>query len=189
MNISLESSKRSASAAKQIILIYVVFAGFWILVSDSVVSWLLSDPAAISQVSVAKGWLFVAVTALLLYGLIRRMQMQAQEMADRERMLQTGVADLKNQNSQLETQVALRTQEFMDLYNHAPCGYHSLSPECVVLRANQTELSLLGYAEAEFVGHRIDEFLTPESMQILKMNFPRLLNDGGVQSVEIDFVC
>ncbi len=189
MNISLESSKRSASAAKQIILIYVVFAGFWILVSDSVVSWLLSDPAAISQVSVAKGWLFVAVTALLLYGLIRRMQMQAQEMADRERMLQTGVADLKNQNSQLETQVALRTQEFMDLYNHAPCGYHSLSPECVVLRANQTELSLLGYAEAEFVGHRIDEFLTPESMQILKMNFPRLLNDGGVQNVEIDFVC
>lgn len=210
MNISLENSKRSASAAKQIILIYVVFAGFWILVSDSVVSWLLTDPVAISQVSVAKGWLFVAVTALLLYGLIRRMQMQAQEMADRERMLQSGVADLKNNiaerkrlhdsllaakenlkvlNLELEAQVALRTQEFMDLYNHAPCGYHSLSPECVVLRANQTELSLLGYAEAEFVGHRIDEFLTPESMQILKMNFPRVLNEGSIRNVEIDFVC
>ena len=81
---SVESAKHSALAAKRIIFIYASFASLWILVSDNVVTWLFSDPVAISRVSIAKGWLFVAVTSLLLYGLIRRMQLRAQAIAERE---------------------------------------------------------------------------------------------------------
>lgn len=81
---SVENASHSASAAKRIITIYAAFASVWILVSDNVVSWLTSDPVVISRISIAKGWLFVAVTALLLYGLIRRMQIQAGKIAERE---------------------------------------------------------------------------------------------------------
>lgn len=84
MQTSAESAKHSALAAKRIIIIYASFASLWILVSDNVVTWLFSDPVVISRISIAKGWLFVAVTSLLLYGLIRRMQIQAQAIAERE---------------------------------------------------------------------------------------------------------
>lgn len=84
MQTSVESAKHSALAAKRIIFIYALFASLWILVSDNVVNWFFSDPVAISRISIAKGWLFVAVTSLLLYGLIRRMQIQAQAIAERE---------------------------------------------------------------------------------------------------------
>jgi diguanylate cyclase (GGDEF)-like protein/PAS domain S-box-containing protein len=69
----------STAAATRIILIYAAFSSLWILVSDSIVGSLFSDPTTISRISVAKGWLFIAVTALLLHGLIRRMQIHAQK--------------------------------------------------------------------------------------------------------------
>jgi diguanylate cyclase (GGDEF)-like protein/PAS domain S-box-containing protein len=59
--------------------VYAVFASLWILLSDNAVAWLFSDPNTMTQVSMGKGWLFVAVTALLLYGLIHRMTLGLQE--------------------------------------------------------------------------------------------------------------
>jgi diguanylate cyclase (GGDEF)-like protein/PAS domain S-box-containing protein len=93
---SVENASHSASAAKRIITIYAAFASVWILVSDNVVSWLTSDPIVISRISIAKGWLFVAVTALLLYGLIRRMQIQAGKIAERELIAQKDHANIRH---------------------------------------------------------------------------------------------
>ncbi len=59
--------------ALRIVLLYAALAGLWILISDKAVSWLFSDPAQIILASTIKGWLFVAVTSLLLYGLIRQL--------------------------------------------------------------------------------------------------------------------
>lgn len=56
-----------------IVLIYTLFAGLWILLSDKVVQLMFSDPAQITLASMFKGWLFVGVTAMLLYGLMKRM--------------------------------------------------------------------------------------------------------------------
>ncbi len=56
-----------------IVLIYTLFAGLWILLSDKVVQLMFNDPAQITLASMFKGWLFVGVTALLLYGLMKRL--------------------------------------------------------------------------------------------------------------------
>lgn len=55
------------------VLPYAAFAALWILLSDKVMEWLFHSPADITLVNVLKGWLFVAVTSLLLYGLLRRL--------------------------------------------------------------------------------------------------------------------
>ena len=55
-----------------VVLIYATFASLWILISDSVVEWLFADPAAMTIASTLKGWVFVALTSSLLYGLLRR---------------------------------------------------------------------------------------------------------------------
>ncbi|MBT3067437.1 PAS domain-containing protein [Rhodoferax sp. U11-2br] len=440
----VENTSYSATAAKRIILIYAAFASFWILASDNLVSWLVNDPVLISRISIAKGWLFVAVTSLMLYGLIRRMQSRAQDISDRELTVQKDRAairrlldnivesssdaiyakdtegryllfnqetarllgqttdkalgkddaalfpkqaamirandqrvmsedrvisfeetvattmgertflvtkgplreadgqvrglfgisrditerkqaehrlitselqmralfqaipdlvwlkgtegaylscnsrfeqlfgaaeadivgktdydfvdkeladffrkndqlamqkgipctneewvtfasdghrellettktpvrnaqgqvigvlglghditerkrmhdrliaaqeDLKRLNQELESKVALRTQEFQDLYDHAPCGYHSLSPEGLILRANQAELNMLGYTSDEYIGHPIAEFMTPESTRVLKVQLPQVLQQGYIRNLQVDFVC
>ncbi|HJV94287.1 MAG TPA: PAS domain S-box protein [Azonexus sp.] len=58
--------------ALTIAIIYAAFAALWILLSDKAVAWLFSDPTSILMASTLKGWLFVAVTAVLLYALMRR---------------------------------------------------------------------------------------------------------------------
>lgn len=41
-----------------------------------------------------------------------------------------------------------------DLYENAPCGYHSVGHDGTVLRMNRTELAWLGLTHGEFVGKR-----------------------------------
>ena len=52
-------------------LLYALVAAIWILVSDKVLVALVHDPVLIEKISVCKGWAFVAVTALLLFGALR----------------------------------------------------------------------------------------------------------------------
>jgi signal transduction histidine kinase len=84
----VEGEKQATSAARRLVLIYAVFATVWILVSDHLVAWMVSDPELRTRVSVAKGWFFVAVTTALLYGLIRRMQMHLNHLSKREQQAQ-----------------------------------------------------------------------------------------------------
>lgn len=67
-----DSAPDQDTSALRIVLIYASFAALWILLSDKLVGTLLSDPFHIQLASMLKGWLFVAITSLLLYSLIRK---------------------------------------------------------------------------------------------------------------------
>jgi len=69
----LKSSNGTHVGILRIVLLYAGFASLWILLSDKAVEFLLNDPAKITLASTLKGWVFVAVTSILLYGLIRRL--------------------------------------------------------------------------------------------------------------------
>jgi PAS domain S-box-containing protein len=56
-----------------IVLLYAAFASLWILISDKTVEWLFGDPAWATLASTSKGLVFVAVTSVVLYGLMRRL--------------------------------------------------------------------------------------------------------------------
>lgn len=53
--------------------LYALVAGIWILASDTVLTWLVRDPAVVSRMQTYKGWFFVAVTAFLLFVLVRQL--------------------------------------------------------------------------------------------------------------------
>ncbi|MEX8519429.1 MAG: PAS domain-containing protein [Leptothrix sp. (in: b-proteobacteria)] len=57
----------------RVVLLYAVFGAVWILGSDGLLAMLVSDPVLASQLSVLKGWLYVGLTSVLLYGLMRRL--------------------------------------------------------------------------------------------------------------------
>ncbi|MBU1235432.1 MAG: EAL domain-containing protein [Gammaproteobacteria bacterium] len=65
----LSTSKESL----KIVVTYGIFAGLWILFSDPLLGLFVTDHDLFVQASIVKGWAFVAVTALLLYGLVSRL--------------------------------------------------------------------------------------------------------------------
>ncbi len=55
----------------KISLLYAFFGALWIVISDSVLSLLIQDPAVLSHAQTFKGWAFIAITAALLHMIIR----------------------------------------------------------------------------------------------------------------------
>ena len=92
-------------------------------------------------------------------------------------------------NADLEKKVQERTAEISDLYHNAPCGYHSLNREGIVVNINDTELSWLGYERHEVVNKlQFTHFLTEDSVQIFKKNFPNFLKQGYIEDLELDLL-
>jgi diguanylate cyclase (GGDEF)-like protein/PAS domain S-box-containing protein len=56
----------------RVVLLYAVFAGLWILLSDEVINWIVTDPDFRHLTQSFKGLLFVGVTSGLLYLLLNR---------------------------------------------------------------------------------------------------------------------
>ena len=54
----------------RIVLIYALFAAIWIVVSDRLLIWAVSDPETLGWLALAKGWFFVMITSGLLYSLL-----------------------------------------------------------------------------------------------------------------------
>jgi len=68
-----------------VVLIYAVFAGLWILFSDHFLGLFVTDHDQLVRASMIKGWAFVAVTTLLLYGLVSRLIHRIDDAHARER--------------------------------------------------------------------------------------------------------
>ena len=79
-----KNETKTPRGALRVVMAYAVFSCVWILLSDKAVAWFFSDSAQITQISTIKGWLFVALTSLLLYGLIKRLLKQAQALSQNE---------------------------------------------------------------------------------------------------------
>jgi PAS domain S-box-containing protein len=81
------------------------------------------------------------------------------------------------------------TQEIHDLYNNAPCGYHSIDEHGTFVRINDTELNWLGYTRDEVIGKKkFSDFLTPESIQSFQENFPRFKERGWLRELEFHLI-
>lgn len=98
--------------------------------------------------------------------------------------------DILDLNASLERKVAERTAELRDLYNNAPCGYHSLDSKGVFEMVNDTELVWLGYAREDLIGKQtFRDLLTEESKRIFENNFEGFKKRGYVNDLEFDMVC
>ncbi len=79
--------------------------------------------------------------------------------------------------------------EVSDLYDHAPCGYHSLDAEGRIVRVNDTELSWLGYRRAEVAGKMVfADLLTPASRVAFLRHFEKVREAGAVSDLELELV-
>ena len=76
-----------------------------------------------------------------------------------------------------------------DLYDNAPCGYHSLDPEGRFVQVNNTEMAWLGSPREEMLGGmQFEDILTPASRETFRNNFPVFKERGWVGDLEFEVV-
>jgi len=80
--------------------------------------------------------------------------------------------------------------EVQDLYENAPCGYHSLDAEGRVIKINRTELDWLGYRADEVIGKRhYRDFITPETRGAFNTAFQQVLGQAQEGAAECELLC
>lgn len=89
----------------------------------------------------------------------------------------------------IETRLEELSDEMNDLYERAPCGYHSLDADGLIIRMNQTECRWLGYQPDEVIGKKtVFDLLAPEDRSKARVRFDRLVAGEDIGTGEVRFV-
>lgn len=113
---------------------------------------------------------------------------------ERTQQFQKANQQLEEMNASLEEEISERLKiedalnksllEIRDLYENAPCGYHSLDQNGTIIRINDTELKWLGYSREEVLGKKFTEFITPDCKENYSKNFQEYAKRGWVKDLE-----
>lgn len=131
----------------KIIAIYAIFSGLWIYLSDTVLGFIISDPAVITRISVYKGFLFVVVTSILLYHLTSRYLLES---------------------SHLKEEIINKDQLFNLLSESIMDAYVSADMTGKIIQYNEIFRSMLGYEADELYSKTYIE-LTPEKWHSMEL--------------------
>ena len=108
------------------------------------------------------------------------------EIRELARVFNRMVRDWQEASAQWQAAAA----EVEDLYQHAPCGYHSLDRDGRLVRINDTLLGWLGYAREDVLGKALwRDFCPPASQALVDACFPELVQSGKIHDLELDLRC
>jgi len=94
-----------------------------------------------------------------------------------------------DQRKRLDLALTEKSRELQDLYDEAPCGYHSIDADGRYLRINETELQWLGCSREEVLGRMSPtDFFTPEGKDLFRRSFPNFKERGLVEDLEVDLI-
>jgi PAS domain S-box-containing protein/putative nucleotidyltransferase with HDIG domain len=86
-----------------------------------------------------------------------------------------------------QTEKALEESEkkYIDLYQNAPDGYHSLGPNGTILEVNDRWLRMFGYPRDEVIGKmNLKDILTEQGEEIFRKSFSELKEKGTLDNIE-----
>ncbi|ABB30261.1 multi-sensor signal transduction histidine kinase [Geobacter metallireducens RCH3] len=170
---------------------YALCAGLWILLSDRLLGVAVRDPDLITSLETAKGWLFVAVTALLLHVVVRRFvdEVMRREELLRERneelcMVEEELRQQLDESERAQQELRESEENYRLLFSSNP------HPMCVFdletlafLEVNGSAIQHYGYSREEFLAMTIKDIRPPEDVPSLMAIVKRV--DSGPDRVGV----
>ena len=183
--------KKESRTVILIVFLYALLGLSWIYLSDRLLPLFVTTPAGITTWSTVKGWLYVVVTSILLYWLIRR---------HTEKLLSTQ-EKLRCEHEQLKlTQAALADSEeqFHQMFaKHSAMLYLVDVETLAIFDANESAQKFYGYSCNEFASLKLSDLTTLPEAEFRSMIensvvkgeyygiFTQRLANGGLRDVEI----
>jgi len=104
---------------------------------------------------------------------------------------------LKSANANLSSELRARRQDegalkkyadrLADLYNNAPCGYHSLDPDGVFVQINDTELKWHDLTREKVMGKiKFADLLTSASGKTFQESYARFKEGGWIRNLKLE---
>lgn len=137
-------------------MVYAFTGGLWILFSDAILSLFISEPVALTRVQTFKGWVFIAVTASLLYALVNRY-----------------VSAMKHSEEVTRESEA----KFRILAETAASAIFLYSGTFILVNRATVELS--GYAEDELRSMSLYDLVQPEFRELIREQCDAISRGGG----------
>lgn len=124
-------------------------------------------------------------------GALRYVQVRGEVVGNLSNKSARLVGTLLDISDRKETEAILTNyaREVEDLYNNAPCGYHSLDGEGCFTSINDTELQWFGYSRAEMIGKPVTDFMTEASRQQFQTRYLEFQQCGYAKDLEYEMVC
>lgn len=110
------------------------------------------------------------------------------ELEERVRLRTAALTAEIEERRRAEFELQRSSEQIRDLYNQAPCGYHSLDSDGLCVGVNDTQANWLGYPRHELVGRHFSEFLTPKSVRLFAKTFPLVKERGWVRDIELQLI-
>lgn len=132
---------------------YALFLFLWILFSDLLLASIVSDQQVITKISVLKGWIFVIVTATLLYFLLRRylnaLARNQEELRLSDEKFQAIFNSVNDAVFIHDVQTDVQTGQIIDV-NNTMCALYKCSREPALQSStDQSGMGVSPYSEVE----------------------------------------
>jgi PAS domain S-box-containing protein len=79
-------------------------------------------------------------------------------------------------------------ERYRALYNHTPMPLHSIDEDSRLISVSDHWCAMLGYTREEVLGHSIEDFQTPASLETRRRVWPQILVTGVMSDTEFQFV-
>lgn len=99
---------------------------------------------------------------------------------EQEGLLLLQIADI-SQRKKFERTVEQNEKRYRAMVMRAPLPFQSLDENGTITEVNPMWCKTLDYPREQVIGHRFHEFLTPESLEYFKKNFPQFKKVGEVR--------
>jgi PAS domain S-box-containing protein len=150
--------------ASGVALLYVLVAGLWIWLTDTLLARLVTDPEQFSAWQTYKGWFFITLTALLFW--VER-TLSDRRVQDAERRLRER---MQERTSELE----LVRKQLQFILDNAPITFAMRGADNRYMLTNRTWEKTLGVSSADALGKTPYELFPPEIANELTQALERI---------------
>lgn len=153
--------------AFRIAIIYAIFGVIWITASDNLILAISSDISTLSELSLYKGWFFIAVTSLLVFSLSFRAFVKQEILAE---------------------EVMESEDRYRAVIETTDTGFVVLDEKGIVIQSNEIYAHMAGFSSAnEIIGKSVIEWTAPYDMERNSQEISRCLEYGRVRNLNIDY--
>ncbi len=159
------------------------------LIQSLIAPELAPDGSVVSTLSISRDITALKQAQLALERANEELEMRVEERTSAllqiNQALQAEIVERQQAEEALEQTAA----QLRDLYNNAPCGYHSLNKDGTFILINDTELKMLGYSREEIIGKKkFSDLLTAASLSTFQAIFPLFKERGCLRDIEFQMV-